>query len=79
MSDEEFDRRFAKVEKLRAAGLEPYPVRFERDRTVGELRAEFSDLGPGEETEVSVRVAGRLLLIRRQGKLTFGTLRDGTG
>ena len=26
-----------------------------------------------------MRVAGRLLLIRRQGKLTFATLRDGTG
>ena len=34
---------------------------------------------PGAETDVSVRVAGRLLLIRRQGKLSFGRLRDGTG
>ncbi len=77
--DEEFERRFAKVEKLRAAGHDPYPVRFDRDRTIGELRAEFGALGPGEETDVPVRVAGRLLLIRRQGKLSFGTLRDGTG
>ncbi len=77
--DEEFERRFAKIEKVRAAGLDPYPVRFDRDRTIAELRDAFAGLGPGEETDVSVTVAGRLLLIRRQGKLTFGTLRDGTG
>ncbi len=78
-NDEEFDRRFAKVEKARAAGNDPYPVRFDRDRTIAELREAFDGLEPGAETEVSVRVAGRLMLIRRQGKLTFGTLRDGTG
>jgi lysyl-tRNA synthetase, class II len=78
-NDEEFHRRFAKVEKARAAGNDPYPVRFDRDRTIAELRDEFGELEPGAETEVSVRVAGRLMLIRRQGKLTFGTLRDGTG
>ncbi len=77
--DEEFERRFAKIEKVRAEGGNPYPVRFDRDRTIAELRAEFGELEPGEETDVSVRVAGRLLLIRRQGKLSFGSLRDGTG
>jgi lysyl-tRNA synthetase class 2 len=76
---EEFERRFGKVEKLRAAGEDPYPVRFDRDRTIGELRAEFGELPAGEETDVAVRVAGRLVLIRRQGKLSFGELRDGTG
>jgi lysyl-tRNA synthetase class 2 len=77
--DEEFERRFAKIEKVRAEGGNPYPVRFDRDRTIAELRAEFGDLDPGAETEVPVKVAGRLLLIRRQGKLSFGSLRDGTG
>ncbi len=31
---------------------------------------------PGTETDVPVRVAGRILLLRRQGKLTFATIRD---
>src|SRR5438128_1236198 len=69
-------RRLADVEALRAAGVDPYPVRFDRDRTLGELRAEFGDLGPGTDTDAQVRVAGRILLIRRQGKLTFATVRD---
>jgi lysyl-tRNA synthetase class 2 len=76
---EEFDRRFAKVEKLRAEGIDPYPVKFDRDHTIGEVRLAHGDLGPGEETDAEVKVAGRLLLLRRQGKLSFATLRDGTG
>ncbi len=63
----------------RAAGVDPYPVRFDRDRTLGELRAEFGDLPPGTLTDVRVRVAGRILLLRRQGKLTFATVRDQSG
>ena len=69
-------RRIADIEELRAQGIDPYPVRFDRDRTLSELRAEFGDLEAGTETETSVRVAGRVLLIRRQGKLTFATVRD---
>jgi lysyl-tRNA synthetase class 2 len=75
----ERDRRLADLEDLRARGVDPYPVRFDRDRTLGELRAEFGDLGPGTETDTAVRVAGRILLIRRQGKLTFATMRDQSG
>ncbi len=69
-------RRLADLEDLRARGVDPYPVRFDRDRTLAELRADFGDLPPGTETEVRVRVAGRILLLRRQGKLTFATVRD---
>src|SRR5437763_15340082 len=72
-------RRLADLEELRARGVDPYPVRFDRDRTLAELRTEFGDLEPGTDTDVAVRVAGRLLLIRRQGKLTFATMRDQSG
>ena len=72
-------QRIEKVAGLRAAGVELYPYRFDRDRTIGELRAEFGELGAGAETDVAVRVAGRLMLKREQGRLTFGQLRDGSG
>ena len=38
-----------------------------------------SDHGPGTETGPTVRVAGRIMLSRGQGKLIFLTLRDWTG
>ena len=76
--EDEYARRLAEVEAIRDAGGDPYPVRFDRDRTAASLHQEFGALEPGSETGVPVRVAGRLLLIRRQGKLVFATLRDGT-
>ena len=72
-------RRLADVEEMRARGEDPYPVRFDRDRSLGEMRAEFGDLPAGTETDTAVRVAGRVLLIRRQGKLAFATIRDQSG
>jgi len=74
--DAEQERRLAKVDALREDGVEPYPYRFDRSDTLGELRQRYGQLGPGTETDERVRVAGRILLIRRQGRLTFATIRD---
>ncbi len=72
--------RLQKLERLRADGGHVYPYRFDRDRTLAELRAEFDGvLGDGDETEVEVAVAGRLMIKREQGRLTFGSLRDRDG
>jgi len=72
-------RRLAKVEAMRAAGAEPYPVRFDRTHTAAEVVEHWDHLEAGAETDAVVRVAGRILLLRRQGKLTFATVRDGSG
>jgi lysyl-tRNA synthetase class 2 len=74
--DAEQERRLAKLDALRDGGVEPYPYRFDRSATLGELRREYGHLEPGTETDAQVRVAGRVLLIRRQGRLTFVTIRD---
>jgi lysyl-tRNA synthetase class 2 len=76
---DERERRLAKIDEMRGRGVDPYPVRFDRDRTIAELREQFDGIAAGEETGEHVRIAGRLMLIRRQGKLTFATMRDGTG
>jgi lysyl-tRNA synthetase class 2 len=55
------------------------PFRFEVTATTAELRAQHDGLEPGEETGIEVRVAGRVMLHRAQGKLAFATLRDGSG
>jgi lysyl-tRNA synthetase, class II len=78
-SRDERERRLAKLAALRARGTDPYPVRFDRTHTAAELHEHWDHLDAGGETDDVVRVAGRLLLIRRQGKLTFATVRDGTG
>lgn len=55
------------------------PYRFERTASASELRERFSGLSPGEETGRQVSVAGRVMLLRAQGRLVFAELRDSSG
>ena len=71
--------RRQKLERLRASGVEPFALRFDPDATAAALHEEHQDLEPGAETGVTVRVAGRLVALRRHGQLSFGVLRDATG
>jgi lysyl-tRNA synthetase class 2 len=71
--------RRAKLERLRARGVEPFALRFDRDATAAEVRERFGDLEAGASTGQTVRVAGRLMGLRRHGRLWFGVLRDTTG
>jgi lysyl-tRNA synthetase class 2 len=66
-----------KLARLRAAGIDPYPVGFGRSHTLGQVARDWARLEPGEETTDTVRVAGRIVLKRGHGKLAFWTLRDG--
>ena len=70
--------RRMKLERLRARGVEPFALRFDPDASLGQLRDKYGSLEPGQETEDRYRVAGRIMLLRRQGKLSFATLRDAT-
>jgi lysyl-tRNA synthetase, class II len=71
--------RREKLERLREAGIDPYPVAFPRTATVADLRERFGGLGADEFTGENISVAGRVMLSRIGGKLTFATIRDGTG
>ncbi len=71
--------RLAKLERLRQRGVEPYPVRFDRDTTAAAIREEFGAIAAGTETGHRVAVAGRVLGARRHGALDFADLQDETG
>jgi lysyl-tRNA synthetase class 2 len=71
--------RIGKLERMREAGIDPYPVGFPRTATIGELRARHAGLPPDVATGEIAGVAGRVMLSRIGGKLCFATLRDGTG
>ena len=72
-------QRLERLGELRASGVEPYPYRFERTSDIGPVREEWSQIEAGTESGVVVRLAGRLMLKREQGRLTFGQLRDRSG
>ncbi|WP_441245456.1 bifunctional lysylphosphatidylglycerol synthetase/lysine--tRNA ligase LysX [Kitasatospora sp. McL0602] len=71
--------RREKLDRLRAAGVDPYPVGFPRTSTIADLRAKHPDLEPDVATGERVGITGRVILARTGGKLCFATLRDGSG
>ncbi|MDH6124447.1 bifunctional lysylphosphatidylglycerol synthetase/lysine--tRNA ligase LysX [Kitasatospora sp. GP82] len=71
--------RREKLDRLRAAGIDPYPVGFPRTSTIADLRAKHPDLEPDVATGERVGITGRVILARTGGKLCFATLRDGSG
>ncbi|HEY2576784.1 MAG TPA: bifunctional lysylphosphatidylglycerol synthetase/lysine--tRNA ligase LysX, partial [Streptosporangiaceae bacterium] len=71
--------RRAKLDRIRASGRDPYPPGFDRTDTIGAVRKRFADLGQGAATGERVAVAGRVMLSRPGGKLSFATVRDGSG
>ncbi|WP_313900029.1 bifunctional lysylphosphatidylglycerol synthetase/lysine--tRNA ligase LysX [Dactylosporangium roseum] len=71
--------RLAKVDALRAAGVEPYPAGFGRTHTLAAVRAAHPDLPPDTHTGDRVGVAGRVVRLRHHGGLCFATLRDWSG
>lgn len=64
-------RELDRIELLRSHGVPPYPDRFETSHP------NIADIG--QEIDVTVSVAGRIVLLRKFGKLAFATLQDVTG
>ncbi len=73
--------RLAKVERLRAEGVDPFPRSFpDRTEIAAVLAAhDPAELGPGDHAEWSYRVAGRLTAQRIHGKTLFFDVRDLSG
>src|SRR4029077_7070742 len=55
------------------------PSRFERPDAAAALHAAYDKLEAGAETGHTVSVAGRVMLLRHQGKLAVAGLRDPAG
>ncbi|MGE5810584.1 MAG: OB-fold nucleic acid binding domain-containing protein, partial [Ignavibacteria bacterium] len=67
-------RRFEELNELRAKGIEPYAYSFEVDSDSQKIKEAFKD---GEN--LSVKIAGRLVALRRMGKASFAHLQDHKG
>lgn len=78
-SDDLRATRLEKANQLRQQGFNPYAYRWEVTRHAADLQSKYADLAAGEEVEVEVSVAGRIMARRVFGKLAFFTLQDETG
>ncbi|MBF0340551.1 MAG: lysine--tRNA ligase [Magnetococcales bacterium] len=72
--------RKAKLAALIEAGVNPYPNDFKPSDPLGRLREQYDAITDGETLQaVQVKSAGRIMLLRNFGKLTFATLADDSG
>lgn len=70
--------RLAKRAALFEAGQNPYPEHSELEDYVANIEAKYAELADGEDTEDVVKIAGRVVAKRGQGKIMFIVVRDAT-
>lgn len=70
--------RLAKRAALFEAGQNPYPEHSELEDYVADIETKYADLADGEDTEDVVKIAGRVVAKRGQGKIMFIVARDAT-
>ncbi|MEG1475653.1 MAG: lysine--tRNA ligase [Longicatena sp.] len=77
LSEQEIIRR-QKMEELKEMGIEPFGQAYERTYKSGGIKKEFEGFEKEEleEKHVTVKVAGRIMTKRRQGKAGFMHIQD---
>jgi lysyl-tRNA synthetase class 2 len=79
----EFDERRAKMERLRAEGIDPYPPvsLWESRKLIADVLSghDPAALEPGEHPDLRYQIAGRLIARRVHGKTAFLDVRDLSG
>ena len=68
-----------KLDRLRSLGIDPWGHRFDGGRPIAAVRQAAEGLDPAAEDGPTVRVAGRIMLLRSAGSLVFLDLHDRTG
>ncbi|HVN26708.1 MAG TPA: lysine--tRNA ligase [Candidatus Paceibacterota bacterium] len=68
--------RRKKLERIREAGINPYPARAKRSFSIGAALERFEEF---EKKGEPVSLVGRVRALRDQGKIMFADLEDGAG
>jgi len=75
LEDELYHQRVARIAEIEALGFRAYGHRFDVSHAIPQILAEYSDKTPEQlEPHVPVRIAGRILTIRKMGKAGFAHL-----
>lgn len=72
------EERKRKRNELMEKGIDPYPYRYEPSATAKLIKDKYKDLPKDSVTEDSFRIAGRIMELRRMGKIQFMKLQDHT-
>ncbi|MFC1913095.1 lysine--tRNA ligase [Chloroflexota bacterium] len=77
--DQITQQRLDKLERIRARGIDPYPHRYQRSHTTKQAVVLLKQQEEGSAKTEAVKVAGRIMAIRRMGKSAFLDIRDSSG
>lgn len=67
-------RRHEELEELKSKGFEPFAYSFDVDSNAKDIKDNFK-----EDEQRNVKIAGRLMALRRMGKASFAHIQDHTG
>ncbi len=77
LEDELYSQRLNRIKEIEALGFQPYGHRFDFTQTIPQIRATYESKTAEElEPRVQVRIAGRVMTIRRMGKAGFAHLQQ---
>jgi len=76
MLDEMKQARLEKLERIKSAGINPYPSKSKRTKTISDALKDFDTLSESKEP---IAVTGRLRTFRTHGALSFADIEDQSG
>ena len=68
------DFRLEKLDALREAGINPYPVKFDPSHSSAFIKSNYNEI-EGK----TVKIAGRIMALRKMGKASFSQVMDSEG
>src|SRR5271163_4443813 len=75
LEDDLYEQRIGRIAEIEALGFQPYGHRFDFTHTIPQVLAEYGDKTPEQlDPRVQVKVAGRIMTVRRMGKAGFAHL-----
>ncbi len=80
LSEQELVRR-EKAKSLRELGYDPFGQRYDRDSYAAQIKEKYKDISHDdlEAASYTVKIAGRIMFIRKMGKASFISIKDKTG
>lgn len=75
---EQRQQRLNNLSSLTERGFEAYPYSYEASHRASDLQAQYQGEA-GDHFDIQVSLAGRVMLLRMMGKVTFLTLQDASG
>jgi lysyl-tRNA synthetase, class II len=71
--------KISKLNEIRDIGANPYPYNFEKKDEAKKIQEKYASLAAEEKSDDDIKIAGRIMNLRRMGKATFMHIMDESG